>query len=76
MIARSHLQSGVFVGFGAVSPPPLNEVPGKDSNLLEGEDLFPQNGDSSFLNMAPRDLNTLDVTGLPCLEATCAPARV
>lgn len=41
--------------------------------LVEGKDLqraFP-NIDSDFLNMPPCELNTLDVTGLPCLEAVC-----
>lgn len=30
-----------------------------------------QNCDSNFLNMPPCELNTFDVTGLPCLEALC-----
>lgn len=38
------------------------------ATLVEGEDLFPN---SNFLNMPPCELSTLDVTGLPCLEALC-----
>lgn len=71
-------QSCEFVISSIVSPPSLNEVTGKDSTRCyssnsesDGGKRPPSRTDSNFLNMPPCEWNTLDVTGLPCLQANC-----